>query len=87
MDKQVLKAVNEVVHWLQGDVYSAAKYLSSTLVVRAVRKRYSGKLMKGNAEISLVIGKPNYEQREFIKDCKKAKEPFPVKKVQIKVRK
>jgi hypothetical protein len=30
------------------------------------------------------IGKPNYEEREFIKKCKKAGEPFPVKKIQVK---
>lgn len=83
MDKQIQKAVSEVINWLfQTNIYSAAKYISPTLVVRAVRKRYNGKLMKGNSEISLVIGKPNYEQREFIK---KVKEPFPVKKVQIKL--
>ena len=36
-----------------------------------------------NIEIILTIGKPNYLEREFIKKCVKAKEPFPVKKIQF----
>jgi len=32
----------------------------------------------------LTIGRPNYAEREFIKLCKKAGEPFPVKKMQLK---
>lgn len=35
-------------------------------------------------EFVLKIGKPNYLERDFVKMCKKAGEPLPVKKVQIK---
>lgn len=90
MDKQVLRAATDVVSWVcQEKIYSAAKYLSEKLVVRAVRKRYKGKLpaKNQNFEMSLVIGRPNYKQKEFIKDCKKAGESFPVKSIQIKVTK
>jgi hypothetical protein len=87
MDQQTLKAVSEVVKFLQGKVYRAEKYLSDKLVVRGCRRRYKGKLPKGNTEIILVIGRPNYDEREFIKLCKKAKESFPVKKVQLKIAK
>ena len=33
--------------------------------------------------ILLTIGRPNFRWRKFIKDCQKAGEPFPVKKVQL----
>lgn len=73
----------------------ATKYLSSNLIIRAVRKTYKNRTLdhrtnrklprKGeNIEITLTIGKPNYIEREFIKKCQKAKEPFPVKKIQLK---
>ena len=80
---------NEVIEAvLGGDVVKATKFISPTEIVRAVRTRYHGKLRKvGNIEISLTIGKPNYVEREFIKACKKAGEPFPVKKVQLKLNK
>lgn len=70
----------------------ATKYVSPQVVVRATRITYrSGK--KGNRkfapagkeiEVRFHIGRPNYEEREFIAACRKAKEPFPVKKVQLK---
>ncbi len=34
--------------------------------------------------IVLKIGRPNFREREFIRACKKAGEPFPVKKIQLK---
>jgi hypothetical protein len=66
--------------------YKATKYLSPTLTIKATRKRYKGKILKGHAiDIVFTVGKPNYEEREFIKKAKKAGEPFPVKKIQLKV--
>ena len=32
----------------------------------------------------VTYGRPNYEERQFIKNCLAAGEPFPVKKVQLK---
>ncbi len=70
---------------LMDGAYKATKYLSPTLTIKATRKRYKGKFLKGHAiEIVFSVGKPNYEEREFIKKCKKAGEPFPVKKIQLK---
>lgn len=68
---------------LNGSVIRATKYISEKEIVRAVRRTYGGK-MRGNAEIHLTIGVPNYQEREFIKKAKKAKESFPIKKIQIK---
>jgi hypothetical protein len=64
---------------------TATKYLDEKTIVRASRKVFKGKLSKGNIEIILTIGKPNYSEREFIKKCKKAGEPFPIKKIQLKL--
>lgn len=72
---------------LTGEVIKATKYLSPNKILRAVRTRYHGKFTrKGeNVEISLTIGRPNYMERDLIKWFLKAKEPFPVKKVQLKL--
>lgn len=84
-----MKNYNEVIEAiLSTGALKATKYISPKEIVRAVRKsyRFNGrKVIKGaNMEITLTIGKPNYVEREFIKACQKAGEPFPIKKVQLK---
>jgi hypothetical protein len=70
---------------LVGGAYKATKYLGEKLTIKATRKRYGGKHSRGRAaDIVFTVGKPNYEEREFIKLCKKAGESFPVKKIQLK---
>ena len=69
---------------ISGKFVKATKYLSPKEIVRAVRTTYGGKFKQGNIEITITIGKPNYLEREFIKLCQKAKEPFPVKNIQVK---
>lgn len=66
--------------------HRATKFVDRNFVVRATRKLIAGRLpRKGyNVEITLTFGRPNYRERQFIKACVKAGEPFPVKKVQIK---
>lgn len=82
MDKVSLGAVSKVVDSLVScGARSAEKYISPNLVVRASRRLFRGKIIKGNIEIVLTIGRPNYAQRYFITDCKVAGEPLPVKKV------
>ena len=66
--------------------YKATKYLTAKEVAKATRTRYKGKFHdSGRLEILFTMGRPNYEEREFIKKCKKAGEPFPVKKIQLKL--
>ena len=62
----------------------ATKYVSPCNIIRATRRAYKGKFKKGNVEIILTMGKPNFAERRFIAKCKKAREPFPVKKIQLK---
>ncbi len=81
-EKSITRVI-EIV--LEGGAISATKYFSPDLVVRAVRRRFGGKILsRCNAEIVLTIGKPNYREREFIKECQRAKETFPISKIQIK---
>lgn len=65
-------------------IIKATKYISPKEIVRATRKTYGKKIRHGNIEIHLTIGRPNYAEREFIKLCQKAGEPFPIKKIQLK---
>lgn len=66
--------------------YKAAAYLSDKFVVRMSRKLSRNKVPAANQniEISLTIGRPNYEQRKYISMLKKAKVSFPVKNVILK---
>ena len=54
------------------------KIISARLIVRATRRH-----PRAN-EFVLKIGSPNYLERDFIKLCTKAGEPYPIKNVQIK---
>lgn len=70
---------------LDGGAVRATKYESEKQVVTATRRLYGGKVNKrGNIEILLKIGRPNYAERKFITMAKKAGEPFPIKKVQVR---
>ena len=69
------------------NVIQATKYISPELVVRLTKNRFNKKPrpITENISCTLTIGKPNYLEREFIKLCQDAKEPFPIKKVQLKL--
>ena len=80
--QDVLGSLKQVIAPLLAGNRKATKYLSPRLVVKASRRhkpRYGA-----NVEIVLTIGRPNYTEREFIADAKKAGEGFPVRKVQLK---
>ncbi len=81
---KVFSALAECI--LVGDAYKATKYLSDKFTVKATRQRFGGKIPKIEKliEIMFTLGRPNYEEREFIKQCKKAGEPFPIKKIQLR---
>jgi hypothetical protein len=71
---------------LDNDAYQTTKYIAPNQVMRATRRVWKRKIDRRDRRIELVvtIGAPNYREREFIKVLKKAGEPFPVKKVQIR---
>lgn len=81
-----MSAITNVLEQImRTDAVRATKYIAPNHIVRATRKsyKYHGG-PKENYEIMLTIGKPNFAEREFVKRCKKANEPFPVKKVQLR---
>ena len=62
---------------------SAVKYLDEKTVVRATwRRKPSGSHTREEAVVT--FGAPNYLERLFIKKAKKAGEPFPIKKIQLR---
>lgn len=79
--KYIEAIVMAVSYW--DEVQKATKYVSEKEVITATR---IGKKRKGSRsiDIHLKIGKPNFLERKFIKDCKKAGVSFPVKKIQLK---
>lgn len=80
------KVVAEVVEALIiTESYKATKFVNPKLVVNATRRLFMKKINKReNIDIVLKIGRPNYDEREFIKVAQKANEPFPIKKIQLK---
>ena len=62
---------------LGAGVYRATKFLTPDLVVRATRPHKYDRRSRQNSVI-VTVGKPNFRERRFIKDCRKAGEPLPV---------
>lgn len=84
----------------QNNLITATKYISPNLTVRLSRKRHNKNVYdKRKARVFVIdkkehridfvlcVGAPNYLERDFIKSCKKAGEPFPIKKIQLKYQK
>lgn len=81
-----LRHVNDVVRMLLAyQVKTATKFITPKLVVRAHRITIQGRIdrRERSVDIRVKIGIPNYHERLFVKDCIKAGEPFPVKKVRL----
>jgi hypothetical protein len=74
-----------VMALVNNDARRATKFAAPNHVVSAQRVTWGGRIDKRDRriQISLKIGTPNYHERKFIKDCIKADEPFPVKKIKL----
>ena len=79
----VSTAVAKCMDAMANDVRKTTVYLSDKLVV-SVCRRHKFKRRALMEDFVLKVGRPNYEQAHFIKQCKKAGEPLPVRKVQLK---
>lgn len=67
--------------------WKATRYVSDKQVERVTRRRYLRSrrvFSQGHMEFVIHVGRPNYVERKFIKDCKKAGVSFPVRKIQLK---
>ena len=84
VDPKVFAHVCGALTRVQG-AKTATKYLDEKTVVRATwrNKVYSRKSVL-RKEMVVTFGAPNYLERRFILACKKAGEPFPVKKIQFR---
>lgn len=74
---------------LTGDFRQAVKYVNPSLVMKVTRRvwKYCGKRPDKRdcrADFVVTIGSPGYLERKFIKLAKKAGEPFPIKRIQLK---
>lgn len=79
------QAITRVTNYLVDDVSvrRATIFLNDRMTVKATRQRRHDGRDKQETFL-LTFGRPNFVERQFINMCKKAGEPFPVKKVQIK---
>lgn len=75
--------IRDVVDWALDGQRKATKYVSPTYVIKASR-RHKPRKGERQAEIVLTLGRPNYAERAFIATAKKAGEPFPIRKVQLR---
>ena len=63
--------------------YRATKFLSPRLTVKATRRHRVNRRDR-RVELLFTYGQPNHEERSFVSRCRRAGEPLPVKKVQLK---
>lgn len=61
----------------------ATYYINDRLIVRATRRMAPDGRAK-RVEMVLTYGAPNFVERRFIRLCKQAGEPLPVRRVQVK---
>lgn len=82
-DKYIASATATLV--AQG-AWRVTKYISPKQVLRVTRRRYLRGRSNFARALELVVnyGPPNYDERRFIDKCKRAGEPFPIRKMQIK---
>lgn len=68
---------------IASDAKSAIKYIDEKTVVKATwHNKPSGRNRSETMVVS--FGDPGYREAKFIATCKKAGEPFPVKKIQLR---
>ena len=77
------KWLGDVVAYTMNGNRRATKYVSPSFTIKATRQhKYRPGALSGTVIVTL--GRPNYAEREFIKKAKKAGEPFPVRKGQLR---
>ena len=78
-----MNGLNQVVKAVLEGSRKATRYVSPMTVVKATA-RHRPRMRSRTVEIVVTIGRPNYAERAFIRQAKKAGEPFPVRKIQVK---
>lgn len=68
---------------LSGNVVKAVKFFSPKEIIRATKTRYGGKISNRDLEITLSFCKPNFAEREWLKNCTNKNTKFPMEGVQM----
>ena len=68
---------------LEAGFKMATVYLAPDLIVRCTATHKPDRRYR-QTTVVLTAGKPNFRECKFIAACKKAGEPFPVRKMQLK---
>lgn len=81
---QKYKYLKEITNLINSLILTEAKkttlFLEKNLIIRAVRKTYGNKIIKGqNIEVILTIGRPNAKEKEYIKEKKPSPRTILVK--------
>ena len=74
---------NVVRSLLRTGAFRATKFLNESATIRATQLGRPRKNARARS-VLVTFGSPNYAERRFIRRCKAAGEPFPVKKIQLK---
>ena len=81
----MLNIISRMVAMLGAPELRKATYYESPTYVVKVSRQHQGSKRDTSTTFIVTCGKPNYLEREFIKQAKKAGEPFPIRKVQLKM--
>lgn len=67
--KSTAKYTEELISIILGAdrARQATAILAKNQIIRATRRTFKGKFLRGNIEILVTIGKPNYRERKLIK--------------------
>lgn len=66
-----------------GGARKATAYIAPNKVVKLTRRHAPGRESL-NVTMVLTWGRPNFAERKFLRECVRAKERFPVRKIQVK---
>lgn len=83
MSQEMNALTKLIAAMIDPNVRTATAYLSPKYTMRFSRIHRHRRAR--SRTFALTLGTPNYEARQFIKRAKKAKEPFPVKRVQLRM--
>ena len=80
------KLYAEILDWVvSGKAIKVTKWMTNNHIIRATRTRYGGKFNNKNVEITLSICKPNFAEREWLKNTQDKNVKFPLKGVVVKL--
>ena len=79
--KSIAQAVETILE--EPNVRQATVYFDERTIVRTTARARPDRRSKSTV-ILLTVGAPNFVERRFIRLCRQAGEPLPVRKVQLK---